>query len=288
MTIADIFNASLLAHATYTDGLNTGDTGSTLASRLTHSTDGANGVTSSQADYIGDNYRVVHQQATTGSGFSATLFKDKNTNEYVFALRGTDGGVDWTQANLPNVLSGAARSQIIEMVNFYIQLTSPLNSTVNQYFYNTQTEQVEIGGSALGLGEITSSTNLTVTGHSLGGHLASAFTLLFPSVSTQTITFDSAGFIALGGNNLFPAYSQDIASTVTELSINPTTTPSRRPDPLAFDLNGDGKVDTLPLWAGVHFDIDNSGFAEQTRNIKPFLSSAKLAKHMCCITSCAG
>lgn len=40
-------------------------------------------------------------------------------------------------------------------------------------------------------------------------------------------------------------------------------------DPLSLDLDGDGKVNTLPRSAGVHFDLDNSGFAEQTAWLAP-------------------
>lgn len=40
--------------------------------------------------------------------------------------------------------------------------------------------------------------------------------------------------------------------------------PVLRLDPLALDLNGDGVISTLPLAKGVHFDLDNSGFAEKT------------------------
>ena len=40
-------------------------------------------------------------------------------------------------------------------------------------------------------------------------------------------------------------------------------------DPLALDLNGDGKIGTLPLARGVHFDMDNSGFAEKLSWIAP-------------------
>ena len=40
-------------------------------------------------------------------------------------------------------------------------------------------------------------------------------------------------------------------------------------DPLSLDLNGDGKIGTLPLARGVHFDMDNSGFAEKLSWIAP-------------------
>lgn len=45
--------------------------------------------------------------------------------------------------------------------------------------------------------------------------------------------------------------------------------PPLRLDPLSLDLNGDGKIGTLPLARGVHFDMDNSGFAEKLSWIAP-------------------
>ncbi|MDO6796780.1 hypothetical protein Q4601_21035, partial [Shewanella sp. 1_MG-2023] len=42
-----------------------------------------------------------------------------------------------------------------------------------------------------------------------------------------------------------------------------------RRDPLALDLNGDGIVGTLDSDQGVFFDLDNSGFAEQTSWVAP-------------------
>lgn len=47
----------------------------------------------------------------------------------------------------------------------------------------------------------------------------------------------------------------------------PTSPPIK--DPLSLDLDGNGKVNTLPRSAGVHFDLDNSGFAEQTAWLAP-------------------
>lgn len=40
-------------------------------------------------------------------------------------------------------------------------------------------------------------------------------------------------------------------------------------DPLAFDLNSDGAIETRPRLNGVYFDLDNSGFAEKTSWVAP-------------------
>ena len=59
----------------------------------------------------------------------------------------------------------------------------------------------------VGGGAIPSNAVVTVTGHSLGGHLAAAFTRLFPDVNASALTVNGAGFAngdvpGLGGNAL--------------------------------------------------------------------------------------
>lgn len=49
----------------------------------------------------------------------------------------------------------------------------------------------------------------------------------------------------------------------------PPTPPGNYADPLSLDLNGDGTINTLPLSAGVKFDLDNNGFAETTSWVAP-------------------
>jgi len=49
----------------------------------------------------------------------------------------------------------------------------------------------------------------------------------------------------------------------------PPAMPTPPLDPLALDLNGDGIVSTLSQANGVHFDLDNSGFAEKTGWVAP-------------------
>ena len=45
--------------------------------------------------------------------------------------------------------------------------------------------------------------------------------------------------------------------------------PRVRRDPLSIDLNQDGLVDTIPMSKGVHFDLNNDGFAELTTWLAP-------------------
>jgi hypothetical protein len=77
MNISEIYLNSLLSQMTYSDGLNENKEGSNLINQLTL-TLGSRGVTQSQAQYFSDNFRVVEQQETTASGFSATLFERLN------------------------------------------------------------------------------------------------------------------------------------------------------------------------------------------------------------------
>jgi len=77
-----------------------------------------------------DGWQVVGQSSDAmygSSGFSATLFKNTQTGEYVFANRGTEPEVnDLAYADAWGiVIQGMASSQIIDMYRFYKQLITP-------------------------------------------------------------------------------------------------------------------------------------------------------------------
>ena len=65
---------------------------------------------------------------------------------------------------------------------------------------------------ATGLGVLTPGANITVTGHSLGGHLAAMAVRLFPGLIDQAITFNAPGFD--------PALSLELTDKFVELFGN--------------------------------------------------------------------
>ena len=150
------------------------------------------------------------------TGFAATLFE--RGSEKVLAIRGTepttDLGIDLLQADLAGIgIMGVAISQAVEMVNYIRRLSTPAGQTVDRlqlhasltvpsvpsvqapgklpgqsvYFYFTS-DQVQ------GLGLIAAGEKITVTGHSLGGHLAALAARLFPSLVTDAYTYNAPGF----------------------------------------------------------------------------------------------
>jgi len=133
----DIFNYATLARSSYAD-----------LSRI-RSADDADEILSAIKDYDGskefakqvaDKYDVLAHYKdrdnhginpigsilsifNSESGFSGTLFRDKGTQEYVMAFKGTDGAKDLWITDVADIVSnGAAHNQIIDMYNFWQQI----------------------------------------------------------------------------------------------------------------------------------------------------------------------
>lgn len=117
-------------------------------------------------------WTVLDQRANTTTGFSGTLFKNNQTGELVISFRSTEFIDDAVRDSLAtNELeiknTGFAWGQIADMEKWYADLKA--NPAMLQ-------------GKAF-----------SVTGYSLGGHLATAFNLLHPGVAQQVVTFNGAG-----------------------------------------------------------------------------------------------
>ncbi|SDI42521.1 Ca2+-binding protein, RTX toxin-related [Pseudomonas flavescens] len=87
------------------------------------------GFAESQTDAFLQRWNIIHHQPDTESGFSATLFKSKNPNAeqpYVLAIRGTAGFQDLVVTDGSDiVVDGLAIDQIVDLWNYWGQLTTP-------------------------------------------------------------------------------------------------------------------------------------------------------------------
>ncbi len=184
-------------------------------------------------------------QSETESGFSATVFQSISGNsngEYTLAIRGTVLGLDDLGADVGDIMAdGLAWEQIIDLYNYTQELTHhgdyniaskqlvlidpqllsigpsavELWANSHGYIYDNPSGavwKVELNTVESALNGILDGQTLHVTGHSLGGHLAAAFSRLFPEITTDVTMINGAGFgsgSVLQGdaniNNLFTA-----------------------------------------------------------------------------------
>jgi Ca2+-binding RTX toxin-like protein len=198
-----------------------------------------------QADELVANWRIVEHQPNTASGFSSTLFQSKhNSNEFVLALRGTEGAsADLTAADTDIAIDGLAIDQIVDLYNNYGWLKAPAGSVYQAAILQTLADETaayrnarsnlspsafayiaalrartdividEPSGSvkritfadstlafssvddrARGVGVLPAASKVTAVGHSLGGHLAAAFTRLFPTLQADALSVNGAGY----------------------------------------------------------------------------------------------
>lgn len=154
--------------------------------------------------FIDAGWTVVEHISNTPTGFSGTLFKNNATGELVLSFRSTEFADDAARDNqATNSLEikdkGWAFGQIADMEQWFSSLKSS--------------------------GTLDPATPITVTGYSLGGHLATAFNLLHQNDLTAfgaplisaTYTFNGAGVgLVTDGRTL----SQVLAEFTTRNQIN--------------------------------------------------------------------
>ena len=233
--IANTYINALLADATYvsllSEPLSSSGNQSLLGSRMTPEL----------AKYIADNFEVASAIDTPdipllGSGFDATVWRGRAGTEFagqVFvSTRGTEPpGVDIWGADADLATNVAARTQIIDMVNWWMRETTPAGGEqAKQVKWDPLRPKpgsaIEVepgivwGASVAATGNLANVTNVQINGHSLGGHLASSFARIFGGATQQkgsvTVdgisTFNSAGF---NGSNaeFFFAQLQGLLST---------------------------------------------------------------------------
>ena len=121
------------------------------------------------------HWDIVNQEANTSTGFSGTLFKCKEADpltgakvgDCVISFRSTefiDDAINDCQTTNKTIKSyGWGFGQIADMQDWYARIQSQITGP------------------------------LSVTGYSLGGHLAIAFNTLYEGAATATYTFNGAG-----------------------------------------------------------------------------------------------
>ena len=173
---ATLPNANLIPGKTYTGAITTEnlETGNHHASKFT----------ATQAEEFSKDWTVVEHMSNTTTGFSGTLFRNKDSGEYVLSMRSTefidDSARDNKQTNEFEISNtGWAMGQISDMEAWY-----------------QGSLKAKIGDSSL-----------SITGYSLSGHLATAFNLLHQGETTasgdplikEVYTFNGAGVGTLAG-----------------------------------------------------------------------------------------
>jgi len=120
--VGEFFDIATLAEASYVlfDKL-TDFTDKKVLDALQNNIDFNGNFSATQAANFVAEWEVVSHQPNTDSGFSATLFKNKITGEYVYAARGTEPGnpmADIFYTDLGDiVVDGLAIGQIVDMYN---------------------------------------------------------------------------------------------------------------------------------------------------------------------------
>ncbi|WP_162580328.1 calcium-binding protein [Variovorax sp. PBS-H4] len=127
---------------------------------------------------------MVEHISNTTTGFSGTLFQALRTDE----SRGITAGELVISFRSTEFIDDAARDN---------QATNSLEIKEKGWAFGQIDDMKTWVDTLYASGKIAATEPLTVTGYSLGGHLATAFNLLYPSAAASTYTFNGAGVGAL-------------------------------------------------------------------------------------------
>lgn len=160
-----------------------------------------------ERNFLSQNFEVIDSYSDISTGFKACWFQKKGTNEVVYTIAGTDdlpGGLFDYGDDYDICKKGIATEQFIEAYNYYMRVANAQGSVINQivegkpesgaylripvsdneYKYYTVEEVVNSH-------EGTGYSNISLTGHSLGGHLAGLIGMI---TGNQTTIFNAPSF----------------------------------------------------------------------------------------------
>ncbi len=147
------------------------------------------------------------------NGFSATVFRNKESGQIYFITRGTENSGDYL-ADGTLAIGVTARSQIISMVNYFLRLQAGAGNVARQIKASSIVPSDGVSWdeskTVLGVGPGLGGTQLAIGGHSLGGYLATIFGRIFNDDVAAAYTFNAPG--AYGGFGLLDNISRLLGS----------------------------------------------------------------------------
>ena len=176
-------------------------------------------------------WEVIDHVPDTQSDFSATIFRNRQSGAYTLAIRGSTNLADFTEDAALIAADGVAVRQLADLYNYWQRVRTAGGQTYEAAYVvirdslgNLPDDAIPVGGSygiifgdsslladatmRLGVGKIPAGlSGINVAGHSLGGHLAMAFTRLVSGVTTDALAVNGLGF-KIGSttvNDLFAA-----------------------------------------------------------------------------------
>ena len=125
-----------------------------------------------------NRYELVHHIKNTSiTGFSSTVFYDSKFKNYIIGFRGTELGFkDLVFTDGMIALFGAGLNQIASMAI----LKGDMYDAIKEHKANSN--------------DASEVSNLVLSGHSLGGHLAQSFAFLYTKDVKELYTFNAPGF----------------------------------------------------------------------------------------------
>ena len=155
----------------------------------------------------GKGYEIIDVLENTPSGFSATVFRHRGSGEISFVIRGAEkellsplDTIDDLQTVFADIFGdGIAIDQALDMYNYYLRLKASVGDAVLRFSYDEGLGEITINSFATQEDGALAGERFAISGHSLGGHLATVLSRLAPDDSLSVHTFNAPGFDPIEG-----------------------------------------------------------------------------------------